>query len=281
LTINNLNKKIAQFEELRYPCTLVCKVRILSLLAVSFKHPQNNMNNKKIITFLILLICTIDTYCQDFEGKLNYRNIYLKMGTQDLLFEPIPQIEFYKGGLRKIEIPNSADGQMEWQIENYQTKAGYIKFSDKRIDTSYIVTDEPLTYQKDGKTYFKKPKSEKKLQPKPIKKYDLCNKFVDTTTFKKLDTTFVIAGLKSNLIFEYRGDKVVTQYYYCDTIKLNPKFYECNSQFSRFYKMTNGALITQYVNYEVDGYDFIYQLTGISIEKVNEKIFEIPTLKEK
>lgn len=234
----------------------------------------------KIITFFILLICNLNTFSQGFEGKANYRNIYLKTGTQDLLFPPIAQIESFKGGLRKIEIPNSGDGQMEWQIENYDTKFGFIKFSDKRIDTSYIVTDEPVTYQKDGKTYFKKPESEKKLKPKPIKKYDLCNNFEDTTTFKKLDTTFIVAGLKTNLIFEYRGDNVVRQYYYCDTIKLNPKFYECNSKFSRFYKMTNGALITQYVNYEVDGYDFIYQLTDISIEKVNEKIFEIPTLKE-
>lgn len=238
------------------------------------------MNNKKIITFLILLICTIDTYSQYFEGKLNYLNIYLKMGTLELLFEPIPQIEFYKGGLQKIEIPNSTYGQMEWQIENYQTKTGYIKFSDIRIDTSYIVTDEPLIFQKDGKTYFKKPESVKKLQPKPIEKYDLCSKFIDTTTFKKLDTTFIIAGLKSNLIIEYRGDNVVSQYYYCDTIKLNPKFYDCNSKFNRFYKMTNGALITQYLNYEACGFDYIYQLTDISFEKVDVKIFEVPKLKD-
>ncbi len=239
------------------------------------------MNNKNIIIFFILLICNLKTFSQGFEGKLNYRNIYLKKGTQDLFFEPQPLIESYKGSLRKIEIPNPAYRQMEWQIENYETKLGYIKFSNKRIDTSYIITDEPVTYQKDGKTYFKKPETEKKLEPKPIEKYDLCKKFLDTTTFKKLDTTFIVAGLKTNLIFEYRGDNVVRQYYYCDSIKLNPKLYDCNSKFSRFYKMTNGALITQYVNYEVDDYDFIYQLTNFSVEKVNEKIFEIPIIKEK
>jgi hypothetical protein len=40
--------------------------------------------------------------------------------------------------------------------------------------------------------------------------------------------------------------------------------------------LTNGALITQYANYEVEGYDFIYQLTDINFDKLDKKIFEVP-----
>ncbi|MGB1204094.1 MAG: hypothetical protein ACPG5B_00540 [Chitinophagales bacterium] len=232
------------------------------------------MNTQYLTTFFCLFFFQVNVFGQYFEGELTSSNIYLVKGTQTELFSSVLQKEYYKGNYYKVQIPDARDGQMDWIIEYHETKRGYEKKSDVRTDTSYIVTDQQPTYDKDGKIQFKKMNPEKK---RPIISYPLCKKAIDSSTiFKKLDTTFVIGGLLSKVMLEYRGNEIVRQYYYCDTVKINPLMYSCPKEHSRFYNLTDGALITQIISYKPQVYDYVYLLERIESKAIDEKTFAIP-----
>jgi hypothetical protein len=137
------------------------------------------------------------------------------------------------------------------------------------------VTDKEPTFSKDGKITFQKPDS---VLIAPILKGVLCSETNDTSyVLSKYDSTFIINGLKCNVLIETRNNQKTAEYYYCDSIKIDPIQYKCNRMdgLDRLYKFTKGALIVQLVSYG-DLYTYIYQLQSISPKKIDNTVFDIP-----
>jgi len=87
----------------------------------------------------------------------------------------------------------------------------------------------------------------------------------------------MINGLKCNLIIKTRNNKKTNEYYYCDSIKIDPIQYQCNrlDRLDKLYKLTKGSLIVQLVSYD-DLYTLVYQLQSITAKKIENSTFDIP-----
>ncbi len=239
-------------------------------------------NKKHLMKYIIIItaifLSSIGVNGQSFQGELMINNIYFVKGTSEQLFPPIVQKEFYNDRFKKVQIPDAADGQLDWQIEDYENNLGFLKKSDKRKDTSYFVTDKPMTYEKDGKTYFKMPQDadKSKVVKTKVIEYNLCEETENEDKYVKSDMTVMIAGIKSKLIMHFKNDELIGEYYYTDSIKLDPKFYACNSQSSSFYKFTDGAMITKFINYDFPMYDYIYEIQSIDYKQLENSFFDLP-----
>ena len=70
----------------------------------------------------------------------------------------------------------------------------------------------------------------------------------------------------------------IAEYYYCDSIKINPLHYSCMRMDGddKLYKFTNGSLITKRVLYDIDTYIYVNELQAIREKKINKEFFELP-----
>jgi hypothetical protein len=230
------------------------------------------MVKKKVMTIIFLLVLKM-SFGQVFEGKINYESYFLDKETMKPLFDPVPETVTIKGGKYKIFLPGAQKGQLEWEIDNFYEGSSLSRKSYKNVD--YPVSDKEPTFSKDGKLIFQKPDS---ALVAPILKGVLCIQVNDTfDVFTKLDTTYMIHGLICNVIIRTRNEKKINEYYYCDSIKLDPIQYKCNrrDKLDKLYKLTKGSLIVQLVAYD-DLYTLVYQLQSITSEKIDDKVFDIP-----
>ncbi len=227
---------------------------------------------------LIILFVLTSSYAkaQSFEGELNYVNYYISHETKKPLFEPIFDIELHKESNVKIEMQDASDGALELELFDYNKNTGLRIFSNKHSDGSYVVTDEPVTYQENGVTKFNPKAISKKLEKK-IKKFTPCSNSDSTTSkFIEIDTLFIISGLKSKVVKEVKDDVTIREIYFSDSIKIHSSQYECNrvDGLDKFYEYSNGSLITQSVYY-TDLYIYIRQLQAITPKALDNKIFSV------
>lgn len=230
------------------------------------------MRQKKLVTILLLFVFKVSVG-QFFEGEINYVSYFLDKETMQPLFDPVPEIVTIKGGKYKIFLPGAQQGQLEWEIDNFYEGSSFSRKSYKNVN--YPVSDKEPTFSKDGKLIFQKPDS---ALVAPISKGVLCRQTNDTLeVFTQLDTTMVIKGLNCKVILKTRGDKTLSEYYYCDSIKLDPIQYKCNrlDKLDKIYRLTKGSLIVQLVSYD-DLYTLIYQVQSIATKKIEDKTFDIP-----
>jgi hypothetical protein len=98
------------------------------------------------------------------------------------------------------------------------------------------------------------------------------------TWLRMLDTTMVVAGLNCKILEVIKDEYRVAEYYYCDSIKIDPAQYACRRADgdSKIYKFTNGSLITKRVIYDMDEYIYVQELQCIDDDKVLEEVFKLP-----
>jgi hypothetical protein len=230
------------------------------------------MQQKKLITVLFLLTFKI-SFGQFFEGEINYVSYFLNKETMQPLFDPVPETVTIKGGKYKSFLPGAQQGQVEWEINDFYKGTSFSRNSYKNV--KYPQFDKKPTSSKDGKITF--PKSDSMLVP-PILKGVLCSKINDTLdVFTKLDTTFMINGFNCNVVIMTRNGRKLYEYYYCDSIKIDPIQYKCNrlDKLDKIYKLTKGSLIIQLVGYD-KVYTMIHQVQSINSIKIDDKTFDIP-----
>ena len=107
----------------------------------------------------------------------------------------------------------------------------------------------------------------------------VCSPYIDTSiSLEPLDTTFVIAGLRSHVVIMKRKGIRFADYYYCDSVNIDPAQYACHRAdgLDILYKFTKGGLITQVVQYDSDLYNYATQLTSIRRKSINDSVFDIP-----
>jgi hypothetical protein len=75
-----------------------------------------------------------------------------------------------------------------------------------------------------------------------------------------------------------RGGVRTADYYYCETIHIDPSQYSCNrlDGLDKLYKATQGSLITQIVQYD-DLYTFVSQISAVRNMPISESAFALPT----
>jgi hypothetical protein len=226
----------------------------------------------RLLLLLVALSLAKISFAQYFEGEINYTSYYLDKQTMAQMVPPHAEVVSVKGAKYKIFLPNAQQGAMEWEIDNYKDGMSYSRKSYKNIN--YKVTDKPPV-MKDGKLVFEKPDSP---MVAPIMRGILCNPKNDTADlFTKYDTTFIINGLKCNVIIATRNNIKTAEYYYCDSIKIDPIQYKCNRMdgLDKLYKFTKGALIVQLVSFG-DMYTYVYQMQSIQSKKIVDSVFDIP-----
>jgi len=231
------------------------------------------MMRRKYILILTLILLFKASFGQVLEGEMNYVSYILSKDSMKPIANPITETVSVKGGKYKIVVHDAQKGQLEWQIDNYYEGNSYSRKSYKNVD--YAILDKDPTISKEGKLIFEKPDSPLVA---PILKSLLCSKLKDSlSVFTKVDTIIMINGFKCNVITQDRGGKMVCDYYYCDSIKLDPIQYACNriDGLDKLYKLTNGSVIAQLISYD-ELYTWIYQLQSIKSTKIEDKIFDIP-----
>jgi hypothetical protein len=227
----------------------------------------------KILFSVVLIIVKLPAFGQFFEGEINFTNYYVDKDSLKPLFDPKPEVVSIKGARYKSFMPNAEQGALEWEIDDYSKNVRFSRKSYKNIN--YMVTDKEPTFSKDGKIQFQKPDS---ALVAPIMKGRTCVANIGwSDSLVVIDTTFDISGFQCKLAMRYNDGVKKSEYYYTDSIKLNPAFYTCDrtDHLSKIYRKTNGSLIVQLVEY-ADGYIWIQQAQSVKKIEIPDATFELP-----
>jgi hypothetical protein len=203
--------------------------------------------NISVVTFFLFvsLFNSNKILAQYFEGKLQYANYYLDKNTFKQFSAKLEWV-YIKGNYQKTQLIDTGQGSLDWEL---------LDFKNSQVYYRKIYKDAPILHG------------------------SLCaTKSNDSAvTFDLLDTTYVISGLTSKVMIKYVGDKKMAEYYYYDSIRINPIHFKCHieNDLDLFYNKTNGALITQIVDYG-GSYVYIYQLKEIDKGIVDDSEFVLP-----
>jgi hypothetical protein len=75
-----------------------------------------------------------------------------------------------------------------------------------------------------------------------------------------------------------KDDFRIAEYYYCDSIKVDPLQYSCRRADgdNKIYKFTNGSLITKRVIYDMEDYIYVQELQCMDENKFGDELFKLP-----
>ena len=219
-----------------------------------------------------MLFSNTKVFSQYFEGKIEYQFEYLDNNTHIPMFELKFATEYIKNGKLKRDYHDAKDGALMWQIYDYENNSTYLKYSEHSTDVP--IYDKSQVIVKDGKVTFGKPLVNYKT---PLQKDIVC--FGDSTKYKFdiADTIYNINGYKTKSAVHWIDNNQYTVYFFCDSIKINPKLYNCNrvDGLDKLYKFTNGSLIVKTVT-KIDLYTYVEQIAKIEEQVVDDSIFTIP-----
>lgn len=222
-----------------------------------------------------------------FEGELDYRNAFIDKVSFQRLYEDISLTVTIKGGKYKLNI-NQKD-KINWQIDDFvnghsyeyrnfgkprtviQNDTIHIADSSNFFTNGKILLKDSIFIRKDTSTAYR------------IFERQLCwdsTKVArpDYRGLRVMDTMMVVAGLNCHVMEDIKEGYRSAEYYYCDSIKINPAHYNCLrvDGDDRLYKFNNGSLITKRILYDTDGYIYVLELEAIRPKEISDEVFELP-----
>jgi hypothetical protein len=206
-----------------------------------------------------------------FEGELEYRNTFIDRESFQRMFEDVTELLSIKGPLTKTEYPKHQPGNLFFQIIDAEKKITYELRKVKSVRDS-MATDSltQMVYDTAWQVY-RKPLCKTGPEPRmPVPRI--------FSGLRLLDTVMIIAGLPCHVAEDVKDGVRVGEYFYCDSIKLDPAYYDCRRTDGddRLYKFTNGSLITRRVLYDVEAYIYVKELQAIRRKIIEPDCFELP-----